>query len=77
VAKVGTSNPDRTISLKRLQCVVENNNCSTARNKINTFKIPSSLMGNIKFYVHVASSQRYLNLESVIETSPCLDECEP
>jgi hypothetical protein len=24
VAKVGTSNPDRTISLKRLQCVVEN-----------------------------------------------------
>jgi hypothetical protein len=25
VAKVGTSNPDRTISLKRLQCVVENN----------------------------------------------------
>jgi hypothetical protein len=26
VAKVGTSNPDRTISLKRLQCVVENNN---------------------------------------------------
>jgi len=23
VAKVGTSNPDRTISLKRLQCVVE------------------------------------------------------
>jgi len=26
VAKVVTSNPDRTISLKRLQCVVENNN---------------------------------------------------
>jgi len=26
VAKVGTSNPDRTISLKRLQSVVENNN---------------------------------------------------
>jgi len=26
VAKVGTSNPDRTISLKRLQCEVENNN---------------------------------------------------
>jgi rhamnose utilization protein RhaD (predicted bifunctional aldolase and dehydrogenase) len=26
VAKVGTSIPDRTISLKRLQCVVENNN---------------------------------------------------
>jgi hypothetical protein len=26
VAKVGTSNPDRTISLKKLQCVVENNN---------------------------------------------------
>jgi hypothetical protein len=26
VAKVGTSNPNRTISLKRLQCVVENNN---------------------------------------------------
>ena len=24
MAKVGTSNPDRTISLKRLQCVVEN-----------------------------------------------------
>jgi rhamnose utilization protein RhaD (predicted bifunctional aldolase and dehydrogenase) len=24
VAKVGTSNPDRTINLKRLQCVVEN-----------------------------------------------------
>jgi len=24
VAKVGTSNPDRTISLKRLECVVEN-----------------------------------------------------
>jgi rhamnose utilization protein RhaD (predicted bifunctional aldolase and dehydrogenase) len=24
VAKVGTSNPDRTISLKMLQCVVEN-----------------------------------------------------
>jgi hypothetical protein len=24
VAKVGTSNPDRTISLKRLQCAVEN-----------------------------------------------------
>jgi hypothetical protein len=24
VTKVGTSNPDRTISLKRLQCVVEN-----------------------------------------------------
>ena len=26
MAKVGTSNPDRTISLKRLQSVVENNN---------------------------------------------------
>ena len=26
VAKVGTSNPGRTISLKTLQCVVENNN---------------------------------------------------
>jgi hypothetical protein len=26
VTKVGTSNPDRTISLKMLQCVVENNN---------------------------------------------------
>ena len=25
MAKVGTSNPDRTISLRRLQCVVENN----------------------------------------------------
>ena len=24
MAKVGTSNPDRTISLKRLQCVLEN-----------------------------------------------------
>ena len=24
MAKIGTSNPDRTISLKRLQCVVEN-----------------------------------------------------
>ena len=24
MAKVGTSNPDRAISLKRLQCVVEN-----------------------------------------------------
>jgi len=24
VAKVGTSNPDRTISLKSLQCVAEN-----------------------------------------------------
>jgi hypothetical protein len=24
VATVGTSNPDRTISLKRMQCVVEN-----------------------------------------------------
>jgi hypothetical protein len=30
VAKVGTSNPDGTISLKRLQCVVEN--------KINKFR---------------------------------------
>ena len=29
VAKVGTSNPDRTVSLKRLQCVVENNNIYT------------------------------------------------
>jgi hypothetical protein len=26
VAKVGTSSPDHTISLKRLQCVVKNNN---------------------------------------------------
>jgi rhamnose utilization protein RhaD (predicted bifunctional aldolase and dehydrogenase) len=28
VAKVGTSNPDRIISLKMLQCEVENNNKS-------------------------------------------------
>ena len=26
MAKVGTSNPDRTVSLKRLQCVVEHKN---------------------------------------------------
>jgi hypothetical protein len=32
VAKVGTSNPDRTISLKRLQCVVENNNNNNNNN---------------------------------------------
>jgi len=25
VAKVGMSNPDHTISLRRLQCIVENN----------------------------------------------------
>ena len=30
MAKVGTSNQDRTISLKRLQCVVESNNKYTA-----------------------------------------------
>jgi len=29
VAKIGTSNPDRTISLKRLQCVVENKHNTT------------------------------------------------
>jgi hypothetical protein len=32
VAKIGTSNPDRTISLKRLQCVVENKHKHVALN---------------------------------------------
>ena len=32
MAKVGTSNQDRTISLKMLQCLVENNNNSTDQN---------------------------------------------
>jgi hypothetical protein len=32
VTKVGTSNPDRTISLKRLQCVVEN------KHKLNLYE---------------------------------------
>jgi hypothetical protein len=31
MAKVGTSNPDRTISLKRLQCVVENKHTTVGR----------------------------------------------
>jgi hypothetical protein len=36
VAKFGTSNSDRTISLKRLQCVVENNECLTTFLAIKT-----------------------------------------
>jgi hypothetical protein len=36
VAKVGTSKPDHTISLKRLQCVVENNHFPDA-SKIAVF----------------------------------------
>ena len=34
MAKVGTSNPDRTISLKRVQCVVENKQTNTLLNKL-------------------------------------------
>jgi len=36
VAKVGTSNPDRTISLKTLQCVVENKNTNNNVTDIST-----------------------------------------
>ena len=34
MAKVGTSNPDRTISLKRLRCVVQNNNTILTLNQV-------------------------------------------
>jgi len=34
VAKVGTSNPDHTISLKRLPCVVENKRNATTQHHI-------------------------------------------
>ena len=41
MAKFGTSKPDRTISLKRLQCVVENNNRVTyTRFRIDTIDSP-------------------------------------
>jgi rhamnose utilization protein RhaD (predicted bifunctional aldolase and dehydrogenase) len=40
VAKVGTSNPDRTISLKRLQCVVDNKH---KRNEIAGVKLEKYL----------------------------------
>jgi hypothetical protein len=41
VAKVGTSNPDRTISPKRLQCVVENKHT----------RWPTYKLANIQIYV--------------------------
>jgi len=36
MAKVGTSNADRTISLKRLQCVVENKHNTTFVNNLGS-----------------------------------------
>jgi hypothetical protein len=46
VAKVGTSNPYCTISLKRLQCAVENNKSHVNNDPTGCIKIPG-FMGDI------------------------------
>ena len=43
MAKVGTSNPDRMINLKRLQCVVENNSNNNAIHYDILFLFPSRI----------------------------------
>jgi hypothetical protein len=46
VAKVGTSNPDRTISLKRLQCVVENKHIALSL-RLEVVPLPSVVPTNM------------------------------
>jgi len=57
VAKVGTSNPDRTISLKRLQCVVEYNNNVTGCAVTNIAKeFKEILTQQVSYYRKIGSS---------------------
>jgi len=57
VAKVGTSNPDRTISLKKLKCVVENKK----KTELSTFSAICTLfyiiLSPIEMKTHLHKSQ--------------------
>jgi hypothetical protein len=50
VAKFGTSNPDRTISLKRLQCLVENKHKNKRIVIINSYTIRLYKAAIIRLY---------------------------
>ena len=54
MAKVETSNPDRTISLKRLQCVVENKN-----NMNLNLSEAQQLLNNLPMNIGFKSTRNY------------------
>ena len=58
MAKVGTSNPDRTMSLKRLQCVVENNHKHVYVDSIIFMFRKNSFFMNIKIIKSSSITER-------------------
>ena len=67
MAKVGTSNPDRTISLKRLQCAVENkHNAAAGRHTADTDPTVSRTVRTL-----LSLTQQLVSVEQIVHPNVC------